>query len=70
MAAKCGNKTYSFTVWQDSTFNPEDSKTVIFTGFLQRVFFSALPNLAGVGDGGGGGAGIFYLLKVIFLLGY
>ena len=28
LVAKCGNKTYSFTVWQDSTFDPPDSKTV------------------------------------------
>ena len=30
LVAKCGNKTYSFTVWQDSTFDPPDSKTVVW----------------------------------------
>ena len=64
LAAKCGNKTYSFTVWEDSTFNPADSKTVSHGLLIKGVFLC--PPKRNLGSGGGVG-GIFYWLKVIFL---
>ena len=38
LVAKCGNKTYSFTVWQDSTFDPPDSKTVAWIFIIYVIY--------------------------------
>ena len=67
MAAKCGNKTYSFTVWEDSTFNPADSKTVSHRLLIKGGFLCP-PKRNWGGGGVEEGGGIFYWLKVIFFI--